>query len=159
VTGQPAPNRHRGPGFWVATAVGWGLAAWGVRGILLHRIDTRPAQLLRFFATGLALHDALFAPAVLLGGVVLARTVAARWRATVQAALLVAGTAMLYSFPLVRGYAHVLRNPTSLPRNYTAGLTAVVAVVVAAAVALSALVRSGPVAGRHDRGSPDGRQE
>jgi hypothetical protein len=131
----PAPNRRRGPLFWSATAAGWALIAWGIRGALIHRIDTRPPQLLRFFVTGLAVHDALFAPAVLLAGVVLARSVPTRWRATVQAALLVAGTAALFSYPLVRGYAHILRNPTSLPRNYGAGLAIVVAVVVVAAVA------------------------
>jgi len=136
------PNHHRGPGFWLATAAGWALIAWGVRGALLHRIDTRPPQLLRFFVTGLALHDAVFAPAVLLAGVVLGRTVPARWRATVQAALLVAGTAALFSYPLVRGYAHILHNPTSLPRNYTAGLAIVVAAVALAAVIGRLLLRA-----------------
>jgi hypothetical protein len=47
----------------------------------------------------------------------------------VQAALFTAGTAALYAFPLVRGYGHRLGNPTSLPRNYGAGLVIVVAVV------------------------------
>jgi len=138
----------RPPTFWISAAVGWALIAWGVRGTLLHRLDTRPAQLLRFFATGLVAHDGLFAPAVLLGGAVLARTVRAPWRAPVQAALLVAGSAALYAYPLVRGYGHVLHNPTSLPRDYTAGLAVVVGLVVIAALTGALIGRRGTQRGR-----------
>jgi hypothetical protein len=163
VTSEPVTGgavRHRGAVFWIATAAGWALIAWGLRGIVLHRIDTRPAQLLRFFATGLAVHDALFAPAVLLGGVVLARTVPKRWRGAVQAALLVAGSAALYAYPLVRGYAHILRNPTSLPRNYTTGLAIVIAGVALAAVIgrlVGGLTARRTVSGRFPRRRPGPR--
>jgi hypothetical protein len=122
-------TRYRGAAFWVATAAGWVLIAWGLRGIAVHRIDTRPGELLRFFAIGLAAHDLVLAPIVLAAGIVVVRTVPGRWRSPVQAALLTAGTALLYAYPLVRGYGHRLGNPTSLPRNYSAGLVIVVAVV------------------------------
>ena len=122
-------TRHRGATFWVATAAGWMLIAWGLRGVLAHRIDTRPGQLLRFFAAGLAAHDLLLAPVVLTAGIVVARKAPARWRSPLQAALLIAGTAALYTYPLIRGFGHQLRNPTSLPRNYGAGLAIVVAMV------------------------------
>lgn len=121
--------RRRGAAFWVATAAGWALIAWGLRGIAAHRTDTRPGQLLRFFATGLAAHDLLLAPVVLAVGVVVARSVPGRWRPPVQTALFFAGTASLYAYPLVRGYGHGLGNPTSLPRHYGLGLVMVVAVV------------------------------
>ena len=124
-----AAVRHRGAAFWIATAAGWVVIAWGVRGVFAHRLDTRPGQLLRFFATGLAAHDLLLAPVVLTAGIVVARTVPGRWRSAVQAALLMAGTALLYAYPLVRGYGHRLGNPTSLPRNYSAGLFVVVAAI------------------------------
>lgn len=130
-------SHRRGAAFWITAAAGWGLIAWGVRGVLQHDIDTRPGQLLRFFATGLAAHDLLFAPVVLAAGLVLARTVPGRWRAAVQGALLVAGPLALYAYPLVRGYGRVLRNPTSLPHNYAAGLAIVSAAVAAVAVAAS----------------------
>ena len=128
-------THHRGATFWVATAAGWGLIAWGLRGVFAHRVDTRPGQLLRFFVTGLAAHDLLLAPVVLAAGIVVARTVPGRWRSPVQAALLMAGTAALYAYPLVRGFGHRLGNPTSLPRNYGAGLVIVVGVVCAAVLA------------------------
>ena len=128
-------TRHRGAAFWVATAAGWVLIAWGVRGISIHRVDTRPGELLRFFATGLAAHDLVLAPIVLAAGIVVARTVPGRWRAPVQAALLSAGATLLYAYPLVRGYGHRLGNPTSLPRNYGAGLVIVAAAICAAVLA------------------------
>lgn len=129
------PVRHRGAAFWITAAAGGGLIAWGLRGVLQHDIDTRPGQLLRFFATGLAAHDLLFAPVVLAAGLVVARTVPARWRAAVQGALLIGGTIGLYAYPLVRGYGRALHNPTSLPHNYAAGLAVVLAFVAAGAVA------------------------
>ena len=125
------PVRHRGPVFWIATAAGWALIGWGLRGIIVHHVDTRPAHLLRFFAAGLAAHDLLFAPAVLAGGLIIARTVPGRWRAPIQGGLIMAGTIALYAYPLVRGYGRALHNPTSLPRNYAAGLGFVIAVVAA----------------------------
>ena len=121
--------RQRGAAFWVATAAGWGLIAWGLRGIAAHQIDTRPGELLRFFATGLAAHDLVLAPVVLAAGLAVARTVPGQWRAPVQAALLTAAVVALYAYPLVKGYGHRLGNPTSLPRNYSAGVIVVVAVI------------------------------
>jgi hypothetical protein len=129
------PVHHRGPGFWITAAAGWALIGWGLRGVLRHHVDTRPGQLLRFFATGLGAHDLLFAPVVLAAGIVVARTVPARWRATVQGTLLVAGTTALFAYPLVRGYGRALHNPTSLPRDYAAGLGIVLAVVAAGGLA------------------------
>lgn len=128
-------TRHRGAGFWVATAAGWGLIAWGLRGVFTHRIDTRPSQLLRFFATGLAAHDLLLAPVILAAGIVVSRTVPGRWRSPVQAALLMAGTVALYAYPLVRGFGHRLGNPTSLPRDYGTGLAIVIGIVSVAVLA------------------------
>ena len=94
-----------------------------------HRIDTRPGQLARFFVGGALIHDVLFAPLVLLAGVAVSRLAPRRWRAYVQAALLVSGVLVLFTLPEVRDYARVLHNPTSLPHNYTVNLLVVVAVV------------------------------
>ena len=129
----------RGPLFWVSAAAGWAVIAWGVRGALHHHIDTRPAELGRFFVVGVVVHDLVFVPLVLAGGVVLGRTVRGRWRAPVQAALIISGCAALFAWPEVRDYARVLHNPSSLPHNYTANLLVVVVAVWVgtAAVALA----------------------
>ena len=90
----------------------------------------------------------MLAPVVLLTGVLLARSVPGRGRAPIQAALLIAGTLLLFTYPELRGYGHALANPTSLPHNYAANLAVVVAAVVivtiaAAVVGVSANRRSG----------------
>jgi hypothetical protein len=136
---KPAPQR--GPLFWASAAAGWALILWGVRGALHHRIDTRPPQLVGFLLGGALAHDLVLAPLVLLGGVLLARTVGGRWRAPVQAALFIAGTLLLFTYPALRGYGRALHNPTSLPHDYAANLLLViggVVVAVAAAAILSA---------------------
>jgi hypothetical protein len=136
VTAGPA---RRGPLFWGSAAVGWALIGWGVRGALHHDVHTRPGQLVRFLLGGALAHDLVLAPAVLLAGVVVARAVPGRWRAPVQAGLIVSGTVALFAFPLVRGYGRIHRNPTSLPHDYGANLVVVLA-VVAAGAAVAALV-------------------
>ncbi|HVM66348.1 MAG TPA: hypothetical protein VMU14_15880 [Acidimicrobiales bacterium] len=130
----------RGWLFWASAAAGWALIAWGVRGALHHHVDTRPGELGRFFVGGLVLHDLVFVPLVLAGGVLLGRTVRGRWRAPVQAALIISGCAALFAWPEVRDYARVLHNPSSLPHNYTADLAIVVAAVWCG-TAVVALVR------------------
>lgn len=138
MTGEP----RRGPVFWISAAAGWALIGWGGRGVLHHHVDTRPGQLARFLLAGALAHDLLLAPVVLLTGVVVARTATGRWRAPIQAALLISGTLTLFAYPLLRGYGHVLHNPTSLPHNYSANLLVVIAVVVAGTAAV-ALIRAG----------------
>ena len=130
----------RGRLFWVSAIAGWALIAWGVRGALHHHVDTRPAELARFFFGGVVLHDLVLVPLVLVAGVVLGRTVRGPWKAPVQAALIISGCAALFAWPEVRDYARVLHNPSSLPHNYTVGLLVVVAVVWAG-TAVVALVR------------------
>ena len=134
----PRDGPKRGPLFWGSAAAGWALILWGVRGALHHRIDTRPGQLARFLIGGALAHDLVLAPLVLLAGTALARTVRGRWRAPAQAALLVSGTLLLFTYPALRGYGRALHNPTSLPHDYAANLAVVVGavVVVSAAAAL-----------------------
>jgi hypothetical protein len=142
------PESRNGARFWISAAAGWALIAWGVRGALHYRRDTRPLDLARFFVAGAVIHDLIFAPLVLGAGVALGRLVPPRWRSYVQGALLVSGLLALFTYPEVRGYAHVLHNPTSLPHNYAANLLVVIAAVwaVAAVMATFAAIRS-----RHGR--------
>jgi len=142
---------RRGAVFWLSAAAGWILILWGVQGALHHEVDTRPGQLAGFLLGGALAHDLVLAPAVLLIGVLIARRVGGRWRAPIQSALFVSGTLALFAYPLVRGYGRVWRNPTSLPHNYAANLTAVVAAVIVA-TAVVALVSSSRRAG----GAPPG---
>jgi hypothetical protein len=141
---------RRGPLFWLSAAAGWVMILWGLRGALHHHIDTRPAQLARFLVGGALAHDLLLAPAVLLIGVLLARAVRGRWRAPLQSALFISATLVLFTYPQLRGYGRALRNPTSLPHNYAANVTAAVAAVVVGTATLALVSASRPRGG----GSP-----
>ncbi len=134
---EPAQDdgRRAGPLFWISAAVGWAVIAWGLRGIFEKSLDTRPGNLAKFVVGGALLHDLLVAPLVIVAGVLLARAVPGRERAVVQGALAVSGIIALFSYPLVRAYGLAANNPTSLPRNYTAGLLVVLGVVWAFAAA------------------------
>ena len=133
---------RRGLVFWGSAAVGWAVIGWGVRGALHHHVDTRPAQLVRFLLGGALAHDLLLAPVVLLAGIALRRSISGRWRAPVQAALFIAGTLILFTYPELRGYGHALHNPTSLPHNYAANLLLVLSAVVIGTVTVT-LLRAG----------------
>lgn len=133
-------HRDAGLGFWVSAAAGWVIIAYGLGGMIHHRLDTRPANLAKFAVGGALIHDLVFAPAVLLVGVVISRATPARMRGIVQAALIVSGSLVLLAYPLVRGYAHALHNPSSLPHNYTANL-GIVLVIVWAVAAVAVIVR------------------
>jgi hypothetical protein len=122
-------KRPGGRLFWISAAVGWGVIAYGLRGLLQHHIDTRPANLAKFVVGGALVHDLLFAPVILLLGVFVARTAPRRARAGIQAALIISGCLALFSYPLVRNYAKALHNPSSLPHNYAANLALVLGVV------------------------------
>ena len=141
-TDQHLPPR-RGRLFWVTAAVGWVVIGWGLRGALHHRIDTRPTELTRFFVGGAVIHDLIFAPVVLLAGVAVAHLTPRRWRSYIQAALIISGLLVLFTYPEVRGYAKGLHNPTSLTHNYATNLIVVIAVewVVTAAVAAGTALR------------------
>lgn len=132
---------HRvGLAFWVGAVVGWSVIAVGLRGILSHRLDTRPANLARFVVGGALLHDLLVAPVVILIGLAVARSVRGVALAVVQTALVMTAVIALFSYPLVRAYGLAAHNPSSLPHNYAANLLVVLGAVWAVA-AVAVLVR------------------
>ncbi len=133
---RPQPSHHRaGPAFWLSAAIGWIVIGAGLRGIFLHSLDTRPANLARFVVGGALLHDLIVAPLVILAGVALVRAVPGRSRAIVQAAVVVTGVLAVFAYPMVRGYGLAANNPTSLPHNYALNLLVVLGVVWAVAAA------------------------
>jgi hypothetical protein len=129
-TDTKAADTHGGGlRFWLTAAIGWAIIAYGLRGMFHHHIDTRPSNLARFAVGGALIHDLIFAPVVLVAGVLVARVVKGRYRAIVQAALFVSGCLGLFSYPLVRGFGHATHNPSSEPHNYTANLAVVLGIV------------------------------
>jgi hypothetical protein len=96
------------------------------------------------FAAGLLVHDALFAPLVVAGSVLLVRVVPGRVRAPVQAAAIVSGALVAISIPVVAGAGRLANNPSLLPsEHYGARLLAALGIVwaIAAVVAIAGLRR------------------
>lgn len=139
-TETPAGSTDRGTAFWVSAAAGWALIAWGFAGVARHQVDTRPADLARFVAGGLLVHDLVLVPTTLLAALVVVWVVPRRWRRWVQAALVVAAPLALFAYPLVRGFGRIPTNPTALPHDYATNLAWVVAVVVTAVAVVSAVM-------------------
>ena len=123
--GSAGPQGSRGRLFWLSALAGWAIVGFGLRGILHHHLDTRPSNLAAFVVGGALVHDLIVAPVLLVLGVLISRNVPARARATVQAALFVSACLALYSYPLVRGYARIQHNPSSLPHDYAVNLALV----------------------------------
>ncbi len=140
-TEAPPGSTDRGPVFWVGAAAGWALIAWGVLGVVRHRVDTRPADLVRFVVGGIVIHDLMVVPLALVVALVVARTVPRQPRRWVQAALVVAAPLALLAYPLVRGYGRIPGNPSVLPHDYATNLVIVLASVVTL-TALMAAIRS-----------------
>jgi hypothetical protein len=136
LSSDPGEDHRAGRLFWISAGVGWAVIAWGLRGVFMHSLDTRPANLAKFVVGGALLHDLIVAPVVLLAGVALARAVPSRARSVVQAALAISAIVALFSYPLVRAYGLAAHNPTSLPHNYGANLLIVLGVVWAAAAGI-----------------------
>jgi hypothetical protein len=148
-----AGPERRGAGFWVSAGIGWAVIGWALWQIARHRVDARPAQLARFVVGGIAVHDLLVVPVTLAAAALVRRVAPRPARRWVQAALFAAAVVAAFAYPLVRGFAHRLGNPTSLPRNYTASLLVVIAVTwaVLAVVALGRAGRARWTRGRIDR--------
>jgi len=144
-----------GLAFWLCAAVGLAIIGFGVGGLVTHIEGPALTSWLKVFGGGLIVHDALFAPLVVVGSVLLVRVVPASVRAPAQAALIVSCALVAVAIPVVGGYGRLANNPSLLPSDaYGTRLAVVLAVVwaVAAAVAAVRLARrrgpSGEARGR-----------
>lgn len=111
------------------TAAGLAMLAFGVAGLLRHADETVPLNALKFLLGGLILHDGFWAPAVMVGGLLLARLVPRRFRPTVQGALIVSAALTLVAIPPLTGRGKLANNPSILPQDYGTGLLTALAVV------------------------------
>ena len=134
-SGEPAPWRGR----WVLYALGAAAVLYGAQGLLGAAEKTRPPFAALWFGGGVALHDGLLVPAVLLVGAAVVRWVPPVARPVVQGALLVSGAVALVALPLVAGLGGAADNPSANPLPYPRNLAIVLAVVWTAAAGLIAV--------------------
>jgi hypothetical protein len=128
---ERTPQPEHGRVFWVATAVGWTVIAFGVWTVLRRSGATKPANFAAWFV-GLALvHDLVLAPLV-AGLAVLVGPRIPRWlRGPIVGGLIVSGALVLVALPPILGNQPA-DNPSLLPRDYTGGLVVALAVTWAA---------------------------
>jgi hypothetical protein len=125
---DPTPS---GPGFWIAAALGIGIMAFGGRGILTHARGTHPPAFAAWLVGADVVHDLLLAPAVLLVGALLARTVPHRWWPPVRAGAMATAVVLAVAWAPLRGYgrATAVGNETVQPLDYSTAVLTVLAVV------------------------------
>ena len=123
---------------------GAGLLLLGYGGLLLvSRQDLdRLAGVAGWLAGGVLLHDLVLAPAVVMGGVLLARLLPGPSRGPVAVGALVLGSVTLLAVPVLGRFGARPDNPTLLDRSYWAGWSLLAALTVVAVAAAVGVVRS-----------------
>lgn len=122
-------------------AVGVLVAAYGAW-LLLSRQDLEQLRSAAIWlAAGVALHDAVLAPVVLVAGFLLSRVVPPVARAPIAAGAIVLGSVTLLAVPVLGRFGERSDNPSLLDRDYTTGWL-VLAGLVVAAVVVATLVRA-----------------
>lgn len=126
--------------FWISVAVGWSIVAFGIWTLFDRRGATKPLNVAGLFV-GLALvNDLVLAPLLSAIALVLGRRLSPGVRGVVLGALVVSGTLLLVSLPVLFG-ERAVDNPSLLPRNYPLGLAAALALTWFVALLLVALRR------------------
>lgn len=128
-----------GRAFWVSSAIGTAIAAFGVWGLVGHVEGPALTSWIKTFGGGLLVHDALLAPAIVAVAILTTRLVPGRVRPAVQGGLIVSGALIAVSIPVVRGSGRLANNPSLLPSQHYGGRLLIVLAVVWAITALVAL--------------------
>lgn len=115
--------------FWTGVAVGWAGIAFGVRGLLQNADETHPFEWSVWFLSAAVAHDFVLAPIVFAIGATLQRTLGARKRSFLQAALLITGLVVAASLLFAGRLGGRHGNPSALPNPYMTGLTIVLAAI------------------------------
>jgi Na+-transporting NADH:ubiquinone oxidoreductase subunit NqrB len=124
----------------VGLAAGGAIFAFGLYGLLHNATQTMPADLLKWIAGALILHDAIVAPATLVAGMLLTRLLPATIRAGMRATLAVCAVVVMMSVPVLKAVGRRPDNPSLLPHDYPRNLAIVIALILAGGTLLT-LVR------------------
>lgn len=145
--GEPGDDGvPHGSVWWTALGAGTLLMAYGVYGLLGQLAPEQRPRWLLWFLGGLAVHDLVVVPAVLVAGLLVRRAVPAAVRAPVQTGLLASAVLAVVSIPVLTGYGRASQpgNASVLPFDYVPNLLGVLALVWAltAVAAVAAVLRA-----------------
>jgi hypothetical protein len=101
--------------------------------------DVRLFGVLIFLAAVLVAHDGVLSPVTIGVGALVRRFVPARLRTPVRVALVISLAVTLVALPLVLGFGRAADNPSVLPLHYGRGLLETLALIWAAAAAITAV--------------------
>lgn len=118
-----------GPVFWAAVLVGWTVMLAGVVGAFIDSRFTHPRSMAIWLVGCLVAHDFVLAPMVFGVGKALRRAASGAERKLLQACLVLYGVLFLVSIPVLGRFGQRADNDTLLPRDYSIGLIATLAVV------------------------------
>ncbi|MEX0791257.1 MAG: hypothetical protein WD178_10820 [Actinomycetota bacterium] len=121
-------NAPSGRGFWLGLAAGWAVMLFGLAGLLDEAVRTHPASFGAWFVGSALVHDALIAPVAFALAFVIARRVPVRLRPFLRTGLILSAAVLVVAFPMIAGPG-IPGNPSALPRNYPAGLAAILALI------------------------------
>jgi hypothetical protein len=158
-SGLPETTSRRG--LLIGLALGLPVMGYGLRGAIVDAADTHPSELTRWVIGAALVHDLMVVPVVVATALLVRRFVPRCAWPPVRAGLAATGILALVGWPFVRGYGADPTNPSLLPRDYGAGLTAAIGVVW---LAVAAWVAWGYIRARnhHSRiasGPPADRRE
>lgn len=138
---------HGGKLFWAGVAVGAGVVAYGVIGLIDNTRTARLPSVAAFLLGAGIAHDFVWAPAAVALGALTLRLPAST-RAPVRVGLALTALLLLFTWPELHGYAGHARNPSALPLDYSRNVAATLIVLW---IGVAAVVAAGR--GRH-RGNP-----
>lgn len=121
-------NAPSGRIFWLGLAAGWAVMLFGLAGLLDDAARTHPVNFGFWFLGSALVHDALIAPAVFAVAFTIVRVVPARVRPFLRAGLILSGAVLVVAFPVIAGPGKP-GNPSALPRDYPAGLAAILGII------------------------------
>jgi hypothetical protein len=127
-TDRPTPSS--GTAWRVGLAAGVAIFAFGLYGLLHNATQTVPANVLKWIAGSLILHDTILAPACFVAGWALTRLLPPAIRAGMQATLAVCAVVVIMSVPVLKAVGRRPDNPSLLPHDYGQNLAIVIAVIL-----------------------------
>lgn len=117
-----------GTRFWVGTVLGWAIIAVGLK-LLVDDPEAAWFNTLRLTAIGIVAHDLVWLAVSVGGGWLLARAIGREIPYWIRWAGWTSAIVIAIWLPLWRGYGDRLRNDTILPRDYTASIVILLAVI------------------------------